>query len=57
MARKLYYEDVYQREFQGVVTECRERRKGFEVALDQTAFYPEGGGQPYDVGTLGRSRF
>lgn len=53
MARKLYYEDVYQREFQGVVTECRERRKGFEVALDQTAFYPEGGGQPYDVGTLG----
>ena len=50
--RKLYYEDVYIKEFKAKVLECREGKKGFEIVLDQTAFYPEGGGQPCDLGTL-----
>ena len=38
--RKLYYEDVYQKEFTAEVLECRETDRGYEVVLDQTAFYP-----------------
>ena len=51
--RRLYYEDVYKKEFTATVLECRERKNGFVVILDESAFYPEGGGQPSDVGTLG----
>lgn len=51
--RRLYYEDVYQKEFQATVLECREVKKGYHILLDKSAFYPEGGGQPSDVGYLG----
>ena len=44
--RRLYYEDVYKKEFTATVVECRERKKGYAVILDESAFYPEGGGQP-----------
>ena len=50
--KKLYYEDVYTKEFTAKVLECREGKKGYEIILDQTAFYPEGGGQPCDLGTV-----
>ena len=51
--KKLYYDSPYIREFQGTVVSCEKGKKGFEVILDQTAFYPEGGGQPTDTGVLG----
>lgn len=56
MTRKLYYEDCHLREFTARVVSCEEAQKGWEVALDQTAFYPEGGGQACDLGTLGGVR-
>lgn len=54
--RRLYYEDVYKKEFTATVIECREQKKGYAVVLDESAFYPEGGGQPSDVGTLGDAK-
>ena len=54
--QELFYRDPYAREFSATVTSCREGKKGFEVVLDDTAFYPEGGGQPSDEGTLGEAK-
>ncbi|WP_419805673.1 alanyl-tRNA editing protein [Terriglobus sp.] len=61
-AERLYYEDACcdeprGLEFAAVVTEIRELarvegRPVFQVALDRTAFYPTGGGQPHDTGVL-----
>ena len=53
---KLYYENCHRREFVSTVTACREEKEGFWVTLNATAFYPEGGGQDCDTGTLGTAR-
>ena len=53
MTEKLFYEDAFLREFTGTVLDCREEKGQWVVVLDRTAFYPEGGGQPADHGTLG----
>lgn len=50
--KKLFYDSAYIRTFEAKVLSCEKGKKGYEVALDQTAFYPEGGGQPYDTGIL-----
>jgi alanyl-tRNA synthetase len=53
MTRKLYYEDAYIKTFETVINEQRQDNDGcWFVLLDQTAFYPTGGGQPCDEGTL-----
>ena len=52
MTEKLFYEDVYQKTFEATVTDCREGKNGYEIILDRTVFYPEGGGQPGDTGYL-----
>lgn len=54
--RKLYYTDSHTDRFTATVLSCTEGKKGFEVILDATAFYPEGGGQAADTGTLGGVR-
>lgn len=50
---KLYYLDSHQTEFTATVLSCLPGKHGWDVILDRTAFYPEGGGQPGDRGTLG----
>ena len=54
--RKLYYEDPHLQSFTATVTGCTQTEKGWLVELDATAFYPEGGGQACDLGTLGDAR-
>ena len=49
---KLYYADPFLKTFTATVLDCQPGKNGFVVTLNRTAFYPEGGGQPADQGTL-----
>ena len=51
--KKLYYADCHMQTFSAVVTGCTLVKDGYAITLDATAFYPEGGGQPCDTGSLG----
>ena len=48
----LYYRKPYIKEFDAAVTACIKTDRGYEIELSDTAFYPEGGGQPGDKGVL-----
>ena len=52
MTRRLFDEDAYLFTFSATVERCRETPDGFAVLLDGTAFFPQGGGQCADGGTL-----
>ena len=53
MTRPLYLEDSYLKEMDAKILEAaKESEKRWQLVLDQTVFYPMGGGQPTDQGTL-----
>jgi alanyl-tRNA synthetase len=52
MTERLYYPDSYNTSFDAHVVECLTLNDSSAVALDRSLFYPTGGGQPYDTGTL-----
>ena len=52
MTEKLFYNDVYKSEFNAKVLSCNKNGDRYDVILDKTLFYPEGGGQPSDTGAL-----
>ena len=52
MTEKLYEQDPFLIKFEAKVLSCEQGKKGFDIILDRTAFYPEGGGQPWDTGRL-----
>lgn len=49
---KLYESDAYTESFEAEVLSCERCGRGYKILLDKTAFFPEGGGQPSDTGTL-----
>ncbi len=53
---KLYEQNSELRRFTARVLDCREAENGWAVILNRTAFFPEGGGQGGDRGTLGEAR-
>ena len=54
MTQKLYDQDSHCRAFSAQVLTCQPGAAGtWQVTLDRTAFFPEGGGQPADRGPLG----
>jgi len=56
MTRKLYYEDSHLAEFTATVISCEPEGERYGVILDQTAFFPGGGGQDPDTGMLGQAK-
>jgi alanyl-tRNA synthetase len=56
MTHRLYYNDPHKTEFDATITAVRDAGGRTIVRLDETAFYPTSGGQPFDTGMLGNAR-
>ncbi len=52
MTERLYEKDAYCKNFNATVVSCEEKDGFFFVVLNKTAFFPEGGGQAPDKGTI-----
>ncbi len=52
MSKRLYLNDSYCKEFSAIVLSCEKCDNLYEIILDKTAFFPEGGGQGADKGTI-----
>jgi len=53
---RLYYTQPARLDFEATIVDVAVSPEGTRVVLDQTAFYPTSGGQPFDTGTLGAAR-
>lgn len=53
---RVYYTDPYLTEADAAVRSCTRTERGWELLLDRTVFYPTGGGQPCDLGTIENAR-
>lgn len=53
MTAKLFYDTPYAKEFDAEILTQSEHDGKYHITLDRTLFYPSGGGQPCDLGTLG----
>ncbi|WP_053957595.1 alanyl-tRNA editing protein [Inediibacterium massiliense] len=52
MTKKLFYDNIYLKEFTANIVHYEEKNESFHIVLDQTAFYPQGNEQPSDIGTV-----
>lgn len=52
---KLYESDSHLKSFEATVLECSENGTDYDIVLDMTAFFPEGGGQSADTGSIGEA--
>ncbi|WP_442600584.1 alanyl-tRNA editing protein [Paenibacillus sp. KN14-4R] len=52
MNKKLYYDSAYMTKWETTILEKIENEDGYYVVMKETAFYPLGGGQPCDEGTI-----
>jgi alanyl-tRNA synthetase len=55
MTEKLYDQNSHQTETTAHVRACTPVKGGYEVLLERTVLFPEGGGQPSDTGTIGEA--
>jgi len=49
---KLYYDNPYQAEFTAEIINVTQKEKEYHIELNETCFYPEGGGHPCDIGYI-----
>lgn len=56
MTIKLYYNNPYITEFTSEIIESKKHQNKYHIVLKETAFYPEGGGQPCDLGEINGSK-
>ena len=52
MTKRLYHTDAYATQFEGIIVDRLDTPDGPAVALKETFFYPDSGGQPHDLGTI-----
>jgi alanyl-tRNA synthetase len=52
LTKRLFYKNPYIKDFTASITKITEKNNKFHIELNQTAFFPEGGGQPSDQGYI-----
>ncbi|MNS22320.1 Alanine--tRNA ligase [compost metagenome] len=52
MTKKLYYDSAYTTKWETGISQVLEREDGLYITLEETAYYPHGGGQPCDLGWI-----